>query len=255
MSSRRGRRGGLQCAGVAIESILINDPGEPAPGRLRSPPQPGRSGGEIRETAMPKYSQANRLLSVTTPLGTDVLLLQRFSGEEAISKLFRFELELLAESTATVAFEAILGQGVTVTLVMPADGSKRYFNGIVSRFSQGERSRVGPGGRHLHPLSRRGGPPVLVAHAESPEPDLPADRRPRHPEAGPHRPEASPISSRAPTSRATTASSTARPTSTSPAGSWRRRGSFISSRTPTALTRWWSPTRRRASPTCPARPP
>ncbi len=96
---------------------------------------------------MPKYSQANRPLSVTTPLGTDVLLLQRFSGEEAVSKLFCFELDLLAESTATVKFDAILGQGVTVTLVMPADGSKRYFNGIVSRFSQGGRSASAQGKR------------------------------------------------------------------------------------------------------------
>lgn len=95
---------------------------------------------------MPKYSQANRSLSVSTPLGTDVLLLQRFSGEEAVSKLFRFELEMLAESTATVKFDSILGQGVTVTLVAPADGSKRYFNGIVSRFSQGGRRPSAQGG-------------------------------------------------------------------------------------------------------------
>ena len=189
IDARWGRSGGLQRARVAIESNLIQAPGEPASGRPRSPPQPGRSGGEILETAMPKYSQANRPLSVTTPLGTDVLLLQRFSGEEAVSKLFCFELDLLAESTATVKFDAILGQGVTVTLVMPADGSKRYFNGIVSRFSQGGRSAVGPGERHLHSLSRRGGPPVLVAHAEPPEPDLPAARRPRHPQEGPHRDE------------------------------------------------------------------
>ncbi|MGP0065851.1 MAG: type VI secretion system Vgr family protein [Isosphaeraceae bacterium] len=85
-----------------------------------------------------KYSQANRPLSVSTPLGTDVLLLQGFSGEEVMSRLFRFELEMLAESSATIAFDAILGQSVTVTLVMP-DGTPRYINGIVSRFSQGQR--------------------------------------------------------------------------------------------------------------------
>jgi type VI secretion system secreted protein VgrG len=85
-----------------------------------------------------KYSQANRPLSVATPLGTDVLLLQGLSGEEVMSRLFRFELEMLAESSATIAFDAILGQSVTVTLLMP-DGSPRYINGIVSRFSQGQR--------------------------------------------------------------------------------------------------------------------
>ena len=130
---------------------------------------------------MPKYSQANRTLAVTTPLGTDVLLLQQFSGEEAVSRLFRFELDLLAESTATIAFDSILGQSVTVTLMMP-DGSSRYFNGIVNRFSQGQQIPSAQGGAHLHPLPRRGGSPALDAHAESPEPDLPAARHPRHPE-------------------------------------------------------------------------
>src|SRR5262249_2455827 len=46
---------------------------------------------------------------------------------------------MLAEATAPVKFESILGQSVTVTLVMPTDGSKRYINGIVSRFRQRER--------------------------------------------------------------------------------------------------------------------
>jgi type VI secretion system secreted protein VgrG len=85
---------------------------------------------------MAKFSQANRPLAVATPLGTDVLLLQQFSGNEAVSRLFHFELDLLAESSATVAFDSILGQSVTVTLIMP-DDSSRYFNGIVNRFSQG----------------------------------------------------------------------------------------------------------------------
>jgi type VI secretion system secreted protein VgrG len=89
---------------------------------------------------MPKYSQADRLLSVSTPLGSDVLLLQRMSGVEEISRLFSFELEMLAESTATVPFDKILGRPVTVTLVLPGDMSKRYINGIVKRFSQGGRT-------------------------------------------------------------------------------------------------------------------
>ena len=101
------------------------------------PIQSMNSAASSREKAMATYSQANRVLAVTTPLGTDVLLLQQFTGTEAISQLFRFELEVLAESTATIAFDAILGQSVTVSLMMPA-GSTRYFNGIVSRFTQGQ---------------------------------------------------------------------------------------------------------------------
>jgi type VI secretion system secreted protein VgrG len=94
---------------------------------------------------MPKYSQANQPLAVTTPLGTDVLLLQQFSGVEAFSKLFRFELDLLSESTAPIAFDSILGQAVTVTLAMP-NKTSRYFNGIVSRFTQCERIPSAQGG-------------------------------------------------------------------------------------------------------------
>ena len=86
---------------------------------------------------MPKYTQANRPMAVSTPLGTDVLLLQQVSGTEAVSRLFRFQLEFLAESSTVIAFDQILGQSVTVTLQMP-DGSSRYLNGIVSKFSQAE---------------------------------------------------------------------------------------------------------------------
>ena len=86
---------------------------------------------------MPKYSQADRPMAVSTPLGPDVLLLQQFSGSEFLSRLFRFQLEMLAESSTDIAFDQILGQSVTVTLQMP-DGSSRYINGIVNRFSQGQ---------------------------------------------------------------------------------------------------------------------
>src|SRR4051812_8957721 len=58
---------------------------------------------------MGKYSQSNQPMSVTTPLGADALLLEGFSGNESISGLFRFELELLAESATTVGFDQVLG--------------------------------------------------------------------------------------------------------------------------------------------------
>ena len=87
---------------------------------------------------MPTYSQADRPMAVTTPLGPDVLLLQQFSGSEFLSRLFRFQLGLLAESSTDIAFDQILGQSVTVTLQMP-DGSSRYINGIVNAFCQGAR--------------------------------------------------------------------------------------------------------------------
>jgi len=89
---------------------------------------------------MAKYKQAGRPMALATPLGTDVLLLERFAGSEGLSRLFRCQLDLLAEVPASVAFDKVLGESVTVTLAM-LGGGKRYFNGIVKSFSQGPELR------------------------------------------------------------------------------------------------------------------
>ena len=81
-----------------------------------------------------QYSQENRLIAIDTPLGDDVLLLQSFTGNEGISRLFRFHLDLLSENNA-ISFDDIVGQNVTISVTL-ADQSLRYFNGFVSRFAQ-----------------------------------------------------------------------------------------------------------------------
>jgi type VI secretion system secreted protein VgrG len=83
------------------------------------------------------YTQENRRIGIATPLETDVLLLSGFQGDEGISRLFRFDLELLSENES-VDFNALVGKNVTFWIVL-ADGSERYINGQVSRFSQGAR--------------------------------------------------------------------------------------------------------------------
>ena len=87
---------------------------------------------------MPDYTQAERPLSITTPLGKDILLITRLRGQESISRLFNFQLDLLAEVASDIRFDKILGQTVTVEMHL-LDGKKRYFNGLVTRFSQGAR--------------------------------------------------------------------------------------------------------------------
>src|SRR6266702_1644103 len=82
---------------------------------------------------MALYTQAGRLISLTTPLGDDKLLLTGFTGHEAMSRLFHFHLTTLSEDTA-VDFTQIVGQSVTID-VTQADDSKRHFNGIVSHFA------------------------------------------------------------------------------------------------------------------------
>ncbi|GAM09405.1 putative type VI secretion system protein VgrGB [Geobacter sp. OR-1] len=81
------------------------------------------------------YTQDEKLISIKTPLGKDTLLLTELKGREEISRLFSFDLAMLSEKH-DISFEAIIGQNVTVSLSL-ADGSTRYFNGIIASFSQG----------------------------------------------------------------------------------------------------------------------
>jgi len=85
---------------------------------------------------MSVYVQDNLKLKVTTPLGDNKLLLRAFRGEERISGLFEFTLEMVSEDNA-IDFSAIVGKAVTVTLSL-ASGATHYLNGIVGRFGQEE---------------------------------------------------------------------------------------------------------------------
>lgn len=87
---------------------------------------------------MALYSQADRVLRVATPLNTDDLLLIGFSGHEAISQLFEFRLDLMAENDTDIPFDQLLGQKIRFQLSLQ-DGTPRYFAGICNRISQGTR--------------------------------------------------------------------------------------------------------------------
>ena len=58
--------------------------------------------------------QENRLLSISTPLGDDVLILQSFSASEAVSTLFSYECEMLS---AEEGIEALADRTIDVALV------------------------------------------------------------------------------------------------------------------------------------------
>ena len=81
------------------------------------------------------YSQDHRLIAVETPLGKDVLLLQELTGYEGISRLFSYELDLLAHDNDSITFKDILGKKVSITLRLPNE-TPRYISGYVSRFTQ-----------------------------------------------------------------------------------------------------------------------
>ena len=89
---------------------------------------------------MSSYTQQNRRIAITTGLDYDVLLLRGFTGQEGLSTLFDFELDLLSEKP-DVDHKDVIGKPATISIKL-ADGSMRYINGLVSRFSQGSRSGV-----------------------------------------------------------------------------------------------------------------
>ncbi len=84
---------------------------------------------------MPKLSQEERMISIDTPLGKDVLLLTGLKGMEGLSALFDLQLNFISENHS-IAFPDIIGKNVTVSILL-ADGGNRYFNGVISHFSQG----------------------------------------------------------------------------------------------------------------------
>ncbi len=75
---------------------------------------------------MANYTQASRPIAVSTPLGPDVLLITGFSGEEGMSRPFHFQVDCIAEKDAEIAFDALLGQKITVRLTLP-DGKPALF--------------------------------------------------------------------------------------------------------------------------------
>ena len=89
------------------------------------------------------------MMEIVTPLGEGVLLLQRMTAREELSRPGVFEIDLLSEQ-GDIDANKILGQKVTVKLKLSA-GNFRYFNGFVTRFQQSGTQ----GKRHLYHASVR----------------------------------------------------------------------------------------------------
>jgi len=85
---------------------------------------------------MPSYVQTNRPMKLTTPLGADKLLLVSYQGHEAISQMFRFDLQTVwTDRASLLPFDELLGKKVTIEISPSVN--KRYINGMVSRITQG----------------------------------------------------------------------------------------------------------------------
>lgn len=94
--------------------------------------------------------QENRLLSLATPLPYNELCIKRLRAFEAISQLFRFQLEIVKEETDENTPPSIkdpttlVGKSMTVTMSQTEEGESvtRHFNGICASFVQGNRNRM-----------------------------------------------------------------------------------------------------------------
>lgn len=83
---------------------------------------------------MSPISQQVRSVSITTPLGEDVLLLKSMSGSEQLGRPFHFELQLLSEDQ-NISFEKIMGLEVTIRVDLAGGKQARFFHGLINRFS------------------------------------------------------------------------------------------------------------------------
>jgi len=92
---------------------------------------------------MREFTQAHRPMRVETELGTDVLLLDAFTGVERISQPFSFRLDLLSRDR-DIDPESLLRRPVTLSIDLE-NRETRYLHGFVNRFAQGDQVQTGEG--------------------------------------------------------------------------------------------------------------
>lgn len=79
-----------------------------------------------------------RVVEAITPLGPEALLFLDMHGSEALSTLFDFRVTLVSKQVG-IAPKALLGKDMTIAVETEKDGSRRYLNGLCTRFSMNGR--------------------------------------------------------------------------------------------------------------------
>ena len=80
------------------------------------------------------YSQEERLLKIKTTLGETELLLEKFSGTEALSTPFEFKVTMLS-TDFSVDLKQLLRTPATITIFL-ADSTERQFNAVFRSLTQ-----------------------------------------------------------------------------------------------------------------------
>ncbi|KIQ01201.1 MULTISPECIES: type VI secretion system tip protein VgrG [Pseudomonas] len=79
-------------------------------------------------------TQQSRMAKVSSPLGANALVMERLNGTESLGRLFQYQLSLASENSS-LKLNNLLGKPMGIAVQL-ADGSDRYFHGIVARCSQ-----------------------------------------------------------------------------------------------------------------------
>src|SRR5262245_6707389 len=76
------------------------------------------------------YSQTDRPIRVSSPLGPDALLVERLFCNEAVSEQFEIVLDLLSVDAA-IDPKDLLRKPMTVSVLLDEEGNERHWNGVV----------------------------------------------------------------------------------------------------------------------------
>ncbi|BAL23584.1 type VI secretion system Vgr family protein [Azoarcus sp. KH32C] len=89
---------------------------------------------DLRQLFDTLFSQHARLLELSTPLPEAALLVERFTGHEAISQPFRFDIDCVS-TNAHIALDKVIGEEVSLRILL-AEGTKRTWHGYVTQATQ-----------------------------------------------------------------------------------------------------------------------
>ena len=96
------------------------------------------------------YQQTNLAVEINTPLGANKLLVRSYSGQESISGLFHYKIDMVSQDPA-LSFDSIMGKAVTLQIGQ-SSGDTHYLNGIVGKFTQsGQDQRFVYYSAEIHP--------------------------------------------------------------------------------------------------------
>lgn len=83
---------------------------------------------------MPVLSQNRRLIQINTPAGEDTFIVSELTGDEYISDLFRYTLELFSDNHG-INQKDLVGKDVTISIFSDKNPATRYIHGYTSHLA------------------------------------------------------------------------------------------------------------------------